>query len=203
MKSPSNELFWEGAKNHSSKILIAGLVILILAAAGFFTFYFWPKSVDNSSVAEEEETGATGAAATKESTPSSTSTTSPTTPSTTKTTTPSATTATSTADQYQVPKGETYFMSSADDTNGDGKKETLVITQRKDKKYHLYVLSSKGKKIFDNSELLKPPLRINLAKYDPSEKYSSWVLIFSEQSGEMTYIHWNGAEYEIPPLFGL
>lgn len=202
MKLPSNDLFWQDAKNHSSKILVAGLVILTLAAAGFFTFYFWPKTVDNNTAAEKE-TGATGTAPTEETAPSAGSTASPTTPSTSKATTPSATTATSAADQYQVPKGETYFMSSADDTNGDGKKETLVITQRKDKKYHLYVLSSKGKKIFDNSELLKPPLRINLAKYDPSEKYSSWVLIFSEQSGEMAYLHWNGAEYEIPPLFGL
>lgn len=100
---------------------------------------------------------------------------------------------------YKVPEGETFTSASTADTNGDGKDETLVITKMTDGKYHVYVLSSTGSSLFDNKELTKKPVRIALQTYDSTkESYLSWMLVFTEQSGDLAFIHWNGTAYEIP-----
>lgn len=103
-----------------------------------------------------------------------------------------------------IPEGETYFMSSAADTNGDSKDETLVITKTSAGKYHAYVLSSDGKSLFDNKDLGQKPLRIATQTYDSTkETYLSWMLVFTEESGNLALIHWNGTAYEIPPNMGI
>lgn len=105
---------------------------------------------------------------------------------------------------YKVPEGETYLMSSTADTNSDSKDETLVVTTTKDGKYHAYVLSSDGKSLFDNPDLGQKPLRIATQTYDASkESYLSWMIVFTEQSGNLAFIHWNGTQYEIPQNMGI
>lgn len=100
---------------------------------------------------------------------------------------------------YKVPEGETYVIASAADTNGDSKEEILVITKMPSGKFHAYILSSEGSSLFDNKELVKKPVRIAVQTYDTSkESYLSWMLVFTEQSGDLAFIHWNGTVYEIP-----
>lgn len=90
-------------------------------------------------------------------------------------------------------------MQSTADTNGDSKDETLVITKMASGKYHAYVLSFDGKSLFDNKELDRKPVRIATQIYDASkETYLSWMLVFTENSGDLAFIHWNGTKYEIP-----
>jgi len=110
----------------------------------------------------------------------------------------------STAADYKVPAGETYALSSVADTNGDTKDETLVITKQKDGKYHVYVLSSDGQSLFDSKDMPQKPVRISTQTYDSSrEAYLSWMLVFSENSGDLAFVHWNGSAYEIPQSLGL
>ena len=98
----------------------------------------------------------------------------------------------------QIPEGETLVTSSTADTNGDGKDETLVITKLNGK-YHVYILSADGAVLWENKELDRKPTRIATQTYDSSkETYLSWMLIFTENSGDLTFIHWNGTKYEIP-----
>jgi len=100
---------------------------------------------------------------------------------------------------YQVPEGETLINHSTADTNGDGQEETLVITKMANGKYHVYVLSSAGSSLFDNQELTKKPIRIALQTYDSTkDSFLSWMLVFTENSGDLAFIHWNGTAYEIP-----
>lgn len=98
----------------------------------------------------------------------------------------------------KIPAGETYELSSQADTNGDGNMETLVTTRKPDNKYHAYVLSKDGTTLFDNPDLGMKPLRIALQTYSEKEKYLSWMLVFTEESGSLAFIHWNGTKYEIP-----
>jgi len=105
---------------------------------------------------------------------------------------------------YKVLADETYTMSSVADTNGDTKDEILVITKQKDGKYHVYVLSSDGQSLFDSKDMPQKPVRISTQTYDPTkEAYLSWMMIFSENSGDLAFIHWNGTAYEIPQSMGL
>jgi len=100
---------------------------------------------------------------------------------------------------YKVSEDETFVIASTADTNGDNKEETLVITKMTNGKYHLYVLSSEGQSLFDNKELLKKPVRISTQTYNAAtENYLSWMLVFTEQSGDLAFVHWNGQQYEIP-----
>ncbi len=105
---------------------------------------------------------------------------------------------------YQVPANESYVMSSAADTNGDKKEEILVITKQADGKYHAYVLSNDNKSLFDTKNMPQKPVRIATQTYDfAKESYLSWMLVFSENSGDLAFIHWNGSAYEIPQSLGL
>lgn len=105
---------------------------------------------------------------------------------------------------YKVPDGEKFVISSNADTNGDAKDEVLVITSQTSGKYHAYILSSDGQSLFDNKELLKKPLRIGTQTFDPAkESYLSWMLVFSENSGDLAFIHFNGTQYEIPQNEGI
>ncbi len=104
----------------------------------------------------------------------------------------------------KIPEGETFANVSTADTNGNGKDETLVITKMTNGKYHVYVLSNDGNSLFDNKELTKKPVRIALQTYDSTkESFLSWMLVFTENSGDLVFIHWNGTTYEIPQSMGL
>ncbi len=103
-----------------------------------------------------------------------------------------------TTPDYKVPMGETYIASSSADTNGDGKEETLVISRQTDSLYHIYVLSADKVIVFENKNLPKQPARVSTQKYDPAETFISWILVMSENSGDLFFIHWNGTAYEIP-----
>ena len=98
----------------------------------------------------------------------------------------------------KIPSGEKLVMSGTEDTNGDGKKETLVITEKTDKKIHAYILSSAGASIYDVPDLGQKPVRIATQKYSDTDNFKSWMLIFTEESGSLAMIHWNGTKYEIP-----
>lgn len=99
---------------------------------------------------------------------------------------------------YKVPQGETFINASTGDTNGDGKDETLVITQLANGKYHIYVLSNTGTSLYDNREVTRKPIRIALQTYDSTkESYLSWMLVYVENSAELAFIHWNGTAYEM------
>lgn len=104
----------------------------------------------------------------------------------------------SNASLYKVPAGETYIVSAQDDTNGDNQKETLVVTSETNGKYHAYVLSSEGAILYDNKELGLKPLRITTTKYNADDKNVSWMLVFTEESGSLAIIRWNGQTYEMP-----
>jgi len=105
---------------------------------------------------------------------------------------------------YKVPTGETYVLAQASDTNGDSKDETLVVTKMQSGKYHVYVLSSDGNSVFDDKTLDRKPVRIATQTYDATkESYLSWMLIFSENSGDLAFVHWNGTKYEIPQGIGI
>ncbi len=102
------------------------------------------------------------------------------------------------AGDLKVPAGETLVSATAGDTNGDGKDETLVITKMPGGVYHLYVLSSSGTSLFDNKQQTRNPIRIALQTYDSTrETYLSWMLVFTEQSGDLSFVHWNGTAYEL------
>jgi hypothetical protein len=65
-------------------------------------------------------------------------------------------------------------------------------------KYHAYILSNDDQILWENKELDRPPVRIATQTYNTNENYLSWMLVFTEQSGDLAFIHWNGHEYEIP-----
>lgn len=99
---------------------------------------------------------------------------------------------------YKIPQGETFVIASTGDTNGDGKEETLVITQMNNGKYHLYVLANDGTSIYDNKELTRKPIRVALQTYDSTkESFLSWMLVYVENSADLSFIHWNGTAYEM------
>ena len=174
----------------SSKILITIILILALAAFGYVGYLLY-KNANNS-----------GSEATSLSTPeentkvSSSPNISPSlniSPSMSLSASPSA------SANMQIPAGETFVLSSNADTNGDGKEEILVVTQMSNNKYHAYVLSDTGQILFENKELSLKPVRIATQTYDPSkESFLSWMMVFTEQSGSLAFIHWNGTKYEIP-----
>lgn len=112
--------------------------------------------------------------------------------------TPSPTSSVSIKDLYKIPDGEAFVISSKADSNGDKNDETLVITEKADKKIHAYVLSSKDEVLFDIADLGQKPVRIETPKYGEKENFVSWMLIFTEDSGNLAFIHWNGTKYEIP-----
>ena len=86
----------------------------------------------------------------------------------------------------------------------DGKEEILVITQQANGKYHAYILSEdKASILYDNKELDQKPLRIGLQIYDSEVDYPSWMLVFTEQSGNLAFIHWDGTQYIIPESLGI
>lgn len=202
MSIGSDEIFDEIPHKSSPRTLyIIIITVVFLGIAAFLTSFFWPKTVEQNDISNiadtaDEETTASPANSSKDATDKSNSTPAP------KTTTQNSATANS-ADIYQVPAGETYIKSSIADTNGDKKKETLVVTKNKLKKYHAYVLTVDGKKIFDNAELLQAPVRIDLISFNQGESYKTWMLVFTEDSGNLAYIHWNGTKYEIPENIGI
>lgn len=84
------------------------------------------------------------------------------------------------------------------DTNNDGKIETLVITKDPVKeRAHYYILDETGNKLYEQSNILSAPERIELRNYK-DDKYKSFFLVFKEQYKEGHFIWWNGEEYEIP-----
>ncbi len=175
----------------TSKILLVIIIVLVVAVLGWMAFFIWGSN-DNSKTTATKSPIPTKLAVSP--TTSLKISSSPTTSPTSKTT----------PNIYQVPVGETYIMSSEEDTNGDGENETLVITEINDGLYHAYILSAdKSSILYDNKELTQKPVRISTQVYGTGETYSSWMLVFTEQSGNLAFIHWNGTEYEIPESLGI
>lgn len=176
--------------SNSPKIFMAVIVIIIVAVL-ITLAYFYLKNQGASEISTAPTKPAAKTSGSPKTTPSVTfspkisSTISP-----TPAVTPSA--------DLKIPAGETYLLSSKAETNGDGKDETLVITQLSDGKYHAYILTSSGAVVFDDKTLNQKPLRIAAQKYASNENYLSWMLVFTEQSGNLAFIHWNGTKYEIP-----
>jgi len=105
---------------------------------------------------------------------------------------------------YKVPAGETYVTSSTADTNGDNKTETLVVSAQNDGKFHIYVLDNTSSIVFENKNMPAKPIRISTQAYDPTkEGYLSWMLVMSENSGDLFFVHYNGTAYEIPQNISL
>ena len=169
--------------------LIVIIVLILLTLAAILFVYF--KSVKKEQTSPFPSPSATiSSKISPSSTPRSSASPS-------ATLSPSTTSAQSTPN-YQIPQNETYEISSIEDTNGDGQKETLVVTKTQDNKYHAYILSASGSKLFDMPDLGQKPLRITTQIYNAEDKYVSWMVIFTEQSGNLAFIHWNGTKYEIP-----
>ena len=170
-----------------TKTLLVILVIVIIGAIGFVSYTIYkaqktPSSESSPTPAESIKISGSPTAATSLSISPS----------------PAISSSPSGTPNLQIPEGETYVISSTADTNGDGKDETLVITKLNNK-YHAYILSNDGKSLWDNKELDRKPVRIATQTYDSSkETYLSWMLVFTEQSGDLAFIHWNGTTYEIP-----
>lgn len=174
----------------SAKILITITLILVLGAFGYVGYLLYknayPSSNKTSSIPTPEEN-------TKNSDSPNISPSSNVSPSVSLSASPSA------SANLHIPDGETLVLSSPADTNGDGKEEILVVTQMANNKYHAYVLSNTSQIIFENKELSQKPVRIATQTYDPSkESFLSWMMVFTEQSGNLAFIHWNGTKYEIP-----
>jgi len=174
----------------SNKILMTIILVLVLGAFGYVGYLLY-KNANNSSSktaslsTPEENTKISGSPNISPSLNVSPSVSIALSPS------PSA--------NMQIPAGETLVLSSNADTNGDGKEEILVVTKISEGKYHAYVLSADGQILFDNKELTQKPIRIATQTYDPSkESFLSWMMVFTEQSGNLAFIHWNGTKYEIP-----
>lgn len=177
--------------NPFKTILIILILVVVLVAIGYLIFRsLYPKeSSESSTLSPSPAISPSGATISPTLSPSPSALASP---------SPSGT------PDYKVPAGEIYTLSSAADTNGDTKDETLVVTKQKDSKYHVYVLSSDGQSLFDSKDMPQKPVRISTQTYDPSkEAYLSWMLVFSENSGDLAFIHWNGSKYEIPESMGL
>jgi len=177
--------------NPLKTILIVLILVVVFALIGYLIFRtFYPKGSEETSTSSPPPIiSPSGVISSPTSSPTSSALASP--------------SPTGTPD-YQVPSDETYVISSLADTNGDTKDETLVITKQKDGKYHLYVLSSDNQSLFDSKDMPQKPVRISTQTYDSSkEAYLSWMLIFSENSGDLAFVHWNGTKYEIPPSLGL
>lgn len=171
----------------SSKILLGIIIALVVIVLGWVVYSMWQN--------DGSPTIAT-ASPTPSSSKSSETTISPTPKSSIS---PSPTTSpTSSNIDYKIPSGETYIVSAQDDTNGDNQKETLVVTSETNGKYHAYILSADGAILYDNKELGLKPLRIATTKYNADDKNVSWMLVFTEESGSLAIIRWNGQTYEIP-----
>ena len=170
------------------------IVLIIVAILGGFGYYIYKAFFTK----ETEESPATKASSLLSPALSPSSLTTSPSPSLLPSPSPSGT------PDYKIPTGETFSIASTADTNGDKKDETLVITKISTGKYHAYILDSTGQSLFDNKELLDRPIRIATQTYDPSkESYLSWMMVFSENSGQVAFIHWTGTAYEIPQSQGL
>lgn len=188
---------WEDLprKNNPAKGLVIGIIILTLIVFCYIGYSLW-KSPDDS--ASTPSTFLPSPQASLKSSPSPKLSSSP-----ELSPTPSPASSGAQID-YRVPQDETYVISSNADTNGDKKDETLVITKKTTGKYHLYILSAEGKSLYDNQEILQKPVRIATQIYEPTqETYLSWMLVFTEQSGNLVFVHWNGKTYEIPQTAGI
>ena len=188
---------WEDLprKNNQAKGLVIGIIILTLISFSYIGYTIWKSpGVSTSTPLTLMPSPQTN----PESSPSPKLSSSP-----ELSPTPSPASSGARID-YQVPQDETYVISSTADTNGDNKDETLVITKKTTGKYHLYILSTEGKSLYDNQEILQKPVRVATQIYEPTkETYLSWMLVFTEQSGNLIFVHWNGTQYEIPQMAGI
>ncbi len=177
--------------NPLKTILIVLVLVVVFAVIGYFIYRsFYPKRSNEASTSSPSPIiSPSGGISSPTPSPTPSALASP---------------LTSGTPDYKVPADETYTMSSVADTNGDTKDETLVITKQKDGKYHVYVLSSDGQSLFDSKDMPQKPVRISTQTYDSTkEVYLSWMMIFTENSGEFAFVHWNGSAYEIPESLGL
>ncbi|MBM2820399.1 MAG: hypothetical protein HW405_159 [Candidatus Berkelbacteria bacterium] len=177
----------------ANKALIILLVIIIVAVIGYVLYILIRPTSDDLTGAQASPTPSKIINSPSASGSSNISTS----PSITALPTPTGT------QNYKVPEGETFVAASTADTNGDGKEETLVITKMTNGKYHAYILTPTGENLFDNKEMTKKPVRIVTQTFDSSESYLSWMLVFTEQSGDLAFIHWTGTKYEIPASLGI
>lgn len=172
-----------------TKALIVILIILVLAGLGYigYTIYKANKTQSTSSTSPSptssvKTSGSPLASGSPKVSPSSVISPSP----------------SGTVDM-KIPEGETYVIHSTADTNGDSKDETLVITKMTNGKYHIYILSADGTVLWEDKTLDRVPVRVATQTYDSSkETFLSWMLVFTEQSGDLVFLHWNGTKYEIP-----
>lgn len=176
-------------KPMTSKIILIVIIVIIIIVFGYLGYLIWKS--ENRQSPQATSSPSSESSTSPNISPKFSSSISPS-PAISPTTSPTSETS------YQIPQGETYEISSKADTNGDGKEEILVITKKANGKYHAYVLSADGAKLFDNQDLGQKPVRIAIQTYNEGEKYVSWMLVFTEQSGSLAFIHWNGQKYEIP-----
>lgn len=210
MRQASEDIFADIPKTKSYKPLIIILAVFtLLLLAGSATYYFWPNINESTSDTNDNlESLITNDSLNSANT--DTNLTDPTTDKANTNTDPSIgdsakkdledteTETPDSTDQYAIPAGETFILANTADTNGDKKKETIVVSKRKDKKYHVYVLSSTKKVLYENTDLLKAPVRIEPTRFQVTTGYDAWMLIFAENSGDLGYLVWNGKTYEIP-----
>jgi flagellar basal body-associated protein FliL len=203
MRQTSDEIFADIPKTKSSKPLVIVLIVfIVLCLAGGATYYFWPNANTSTDSNEALESLITNDSA--ENQPDTTNEKIDSTKSIetnigdSSKTEDQDTAKESETNQYALPTGETFILANIADTNGDKKKETIVVSKRKDKKYHVYVLSSTKKVLYENTDLTKAPVRIEPTRFQVTTGYDAWMLIFAENSGELGYLVWNGTAYEIP-----
>lgn len=98
---------------------------------------------------------------------------------------------------WKVPENEIIIDSLSADTNSDGKKETLVITEQPEKKKaYFYIFDSQGGNIYKRESGLSPD-RIELRKLE-GDNFYSFFLVFENQFEEGFFIRWDGKEYTVP-----
>ncbi len=98
---------------------------------------------------------------------------------------------------WKVPENEIIIDSLSADTNSDGKKETLVITEQPEKKKaYFYIFNGQGINIYKRESGLLPD-RIELRKFE-GDNFDSFFLVFENQFEEGFFIRWNGGEYAVP-----
>ncbi len=97
---------------------------------------------------------------------------------------------------WKIPEDEILVDLLNEDTNQDGLKEILVITEKPEKKSaYFYIFNDQGEKIYYKESGLLPD-QIELRKFE-DDNYDSFFLVFEGQFKEGFFIRWNGERYVI------
>ena len=99
--------------------------------------------------------------------------------------------------KWEIPENEILIDLLEEDTNQDGLKEVLVISEDPIKrKACFYIFNSNGEKVYYKESGLLPD-RIESRNFGEDD-YNSFFLVFEGQFKEGFFIRWDGKEYEIP-----